>query len=143
MILGLGTDLCPSLRWQHLLARFGEKIVRRILQTQEADELWAGNAQRLPDRMAGRWALREAFGKALGVGLDGWSWKELRYRDGRLWAEGALLALLEARQVSRLHGSVTHDGGLAFAVVMLEGRDLSVELMLRPPVADSPAKDNR
>ena len=121
MILGLGTDLCPSARWEHLLARFGEKIVRRVLQEQEADYLLAGNRQRLPERLAGRWALREAFGKALGIGLDGWGWRELRFLDGRLWAEGPLAAMLEGRQVSRLHGSVTHDGGIAFAVVLLEG----------------------
>ena len=121
MIIGLGTDLCPTARWEHLLTRFGEKIVRRVLDPQEADYLLAGNRQRLPERMAGRWALREAFGKALGVGLDGWAWRELRFRDGRLWAEGELLILLEKRSASWLHGSVTHDGGLAFAVVIVEG----------------------
>ena len=71
--------------------------------------------------MAGRWALREAFGKALGVGLDGWSWKQLRYLDGRLWAEGPLAAMLAGRGVEHLHASVSHDGGTAFAVVILEG----------------------
>lgn len=123
MILGLGTDLCPSARWEHLLARFGEKIVRRVLHAEEAEYLLAGNRKRLPERLAGRWALREAFGKALGVGLDGWSWRELRFLDGRLWAEGALTTLLEQRGIARLHGSVSHDGGIAFAVVLVEGGD--------------------
>ena len=141
MILGLGTDLCPADRWKHLLARFGDKIVRRVLHAEEADYMLAGNSNRLPERMAGRWALREAFGKALGVGLDGWSWKELRFLDGRLWAEGALLGLLEQRRAVRLHGSVSHDGGFAFAVVILEGAETSVELMHRPLPADFPAKD--
>jgi len=121
LILGLGTDLCPAARWEHLLARFGEKIVRRVLSVEEGDYLLGGNRQRLPERLAGRWALREAFGKALGVGLDGWVWRELRFRDGRLWAEGELVELLARRGVARLHGSVTHDGGTAFAVVILEG----------------------
>ena len=121
MIIGLGTDLCPASRWEHLLARFGEKAPRRILAEAEAAYLLGGNGQRLPERLAGRWALREAFGKALGVGLDGWSWKELRYRDGRLWAEGELAGLLRDRGVARIHGSVSHDRGLALAVVVLEG----------------------
>ncbi len=120
MIAGLGSDLCPASRWDHLLQRFGDKPVRRILHPEEADYLLAGNRQRLPERLAGRWALREAFGKALGLGLDGWSWKELRYRDGRLWAEGALAALLAERGVVRLHATVAHDSGLALAVVLLE-----------------------
>lgn len=121
MILGLGTDLCPPARWVHLIERFGEKAIHRVLHPEEAAYLLGGNRERLPERVAGRWALREAFGKALGVGLDGWSWKELRYFNGRLWAEGALETKLRARGVRRLHGSVSHDGGLALAVVILEG----------------------
>ena len=124
MIAGLGTDLCPASRWEHLLSRFGEKAARRVLHGEEADYLLAGNRQRLPERMAGRWALREAFGKALGTGLDGWSWKQLRYYNGRLWAEAGLSVLLEQRRVARIHGSISHDGGIAFAVVIVEGPDL-------------------
>lgn len=121
MIAGVGTDLCPAARWQHLLDRFGEKAMRRVLNPAEADYLLAGNRQRLPERLAGRWALREAFGKALGVGLDGWSWKQLRFLNGRLWAEDELAAMLADRGIDRLHASVSHDGGMAFAVVILEG----------------------
>ena len=120
MILGLGTDLCPAARWQHLLDRFGEKSLRRVLCDQEADYLLKGNRQRLPERAAGRWALREAFGKALGVGLDGWSWRELRFLDGRLWAEGELAIMIKEKGIDRLFGSVSHYGGTAFAVVVLE-----------------------
>ena len=120
MIVGLGTDLCPAARWERLLGRFGEKSLRRVLCAEEADYLLAGNRGRLPERAAGRWALREAFGKALGVGLDGWSWKELRFLDGRLWAEGELALMIKSRGIDSLHASVTHDGGTAFAVVILE-----------------------
>ncbi len=121
MILGIGTDLCPPARWEHLLERFGDKAPRRVLHEEEAVYLLNGNRQRLPERLAGRWALREAFGKALGLGLDGWSWKELRYLNGRLWAEGELADLLRERGVERLHASVSHERGLALAVVVLEG----------------------
>ena len=121
MILGLGTDLCPPSRWRHLVERFGaEKCAGRILHPEEAAYLLGGNRERLPERLAGRWALREAFGKALGTGLDGWSWKELRYVNGRLWAVGALTELLATRGIRHLHGSVSHDGDLAMAVVVIE-----------------------
>ena len=125
MILGLGSDLCPARRWEHLVARFGDRAARRVLHPDEAEYLLQGNRQRLPERLAGRWALREAFGKALGLGLEGWSWKELRYRDGRLWAVGALAGLLRTRGIERLHATVAHDGGLALAVVVLEGPEAS------------------
>ncbi len=59
--------------------------------------------------------------EALGVGLDGWSWKELRYKNGRLRAEGKLAARLERLGATRLHATVAHDGGTSFAVVTLEG----------------------
>jgi len=121
VILGLGTDLCPATRWERLLEKFGDKALKRILHPEEAEYLLSGNRQRLPERLAARWALREAFGKALGLGLDGWSWKELRYRNGRLSAEGNLAVLLESRGIQRLHGSVSHDAGMALAVVILEG----------------------
>ncbi len=124
MILGLGSDLCPAARWQHLVSRFGpEKCCAKILHVEEAAYLLGGNRDRLPERLAGRWALREAFGKALGTGLDGWSWHELRYKNGRLWAEGPLRERLEAGGVARLHATVAHDSGLALAVVILESRD--------------------
>jgi len=121
VIVGLGTDLCPPSRWRHLVGRFGaEKCAGRILHPEEAVYLLGGNRERLPERLAGRWALREAFGKALGLGLDGWSWKELRYVNGRLWAVGGLADLLAGRDIRVLHGSVSHDGDLALAVVILE-----------------------
>jgi len=120
MILGLGADICPASRWQHLLDRFGDKALRKVLCVEEADYLFQGNRQRLAERAAGRWALREAFGKALGVGLDGWSWKQLRFLDGRLWAEGELAMMIKSRGIDAIHGTVTHDGGTAFAVVILE-----------------------
>ena len=121
MIVGLGTDLCPPSRWRHLVERFGaEKCAGRILHTEEAAYLLGGNRERLPERLAGRWALREAFGKALGTGLDGWSWRELRYLNGRLWAEGVLAERLRQEGVTRLHATVAHDGGTALAVVILE-----------------------
>lgn len=121
MIHGLGTDICPAARWAHLLERFGEKPVHRILAPEEAGYLLKGNRQRLPERLAGRWALREAFGKALGTGLAGWSWRELRFKDGRLWAEGTLLEKLRGAGIEHLHGSISHDSGISLAVVILEG----------------------
>jgi phosphopantetheinyl transferase (holo-ACP synthase) len=41
--------------------------------------------------------------------------------NGRARAEGNLQLLLDARGVTRLHATVAHDGGVALAVVVLEG----------------------
>ncbi len=120
MIVGLGTDLCPVQRWHHLLDRFGDKAIHRILHPEEAAWILQGPETRRAERLAGRWALREAFGKALGVGLEGWSWRELRYRNGRLWVEGRLADRLAHTGIHRIHGTVTHDQGWALAFVILE-----------------------
>ncbi len=40
--------------------------------------------------------------------------------NGRLWAVGALTELLATRGIRHLHGSVSHDGDLAMAVVVIE-----------------------
>lgn len=122
MIAGIGTDLCPASRWKHLVERFGEKPIHRVLAPEEAAYLLSGHPQRLAERLAGRWALREAFGKAMGVGMDGWNWRELRFQDGRLWAEGGLVEILARRGIQKIHGSVSHDGGTALAFVILEAQ---------------------
>jgi holo-[acyl-carrier protein] synthase len=104
-----------------MVDRFGaEKCANRFLHPEEVAYLLAGNRERLPERLAGRWALREAFGKALGTGLDGWSWKQLRFMNGRLWSQDSLSELLVQRDIHHLHGSVSHDGNMALAVVILE-----------------------
>lgn len=114
-------DVCPARRWQRMIDRFGaEKCCRRILAPEEALYLLQSHPDHLAERLAGRWALREAFGKSLGVGMDGWHWKELRYLNGRLWSEGTLKDQLANRKVARLHASVTHDDHMAYAFVVLE-----------------------
>ena len=121
MILGIGMDVCPARRWQRMIDRFGaEKCCRRILASEEALYLLQSHPSRLAERLAGRWALREAFGKSLGVGMDGWRWKELRYLNGRLWSEGTLNDQLATRKITRLHASITHDDHIAYAFVVLE-----------------------
>ena len=121
LILGLGTDVCPIHRWEHLLTKFGEKAPLKILHASDANYLLSGNREQLPKRLAGRWALLEAFGKALGLGLSGWHWKQLRFFNGKLWAENELAIILQKSNIQNIHASISHDAGIAFAVVILEG----------------------
>lgn len=75
MIHGVGTDIVLVERVQALLARWGERFARRVLGDEELAEYrrrhargehGAGYAARY---LAKRFAAKEAFGKALGVGL--------------------------------------------------------------------------
>ena len=123
MILGLGIDVTSIERQRAALARFGDRIWARILTANERADL----ANR-PDRalaLAGRFAAKEAAAKALGGPPDVW-WHELEIRpDARGTPQLAFLgpARVHADRlgVRRIFVSITHDAGVAAAVVVLEG----------------------
>jgi holo-[acyl-carrier protein] synthase len=72
MIHGIGTDICKVPRIGEALARQGERFARRVLGPQELDvyrERAARNAVRGVRYVATRFAAKEAFSKALGLGL--------------------------------------------------------------------------
>ena len=68
MILGLGSDLCNIERIQASLDRFGDRFETRVFTDVER-----AKAARRPFTKAGtlakRFAAKEAFGKALGIGV--------------------------------------------------------------------------
>jgi len=123
MIVGLGIDVCSVQRIASALERFGEKFWERVLTPRERVDL----AQRHADRaaaLAGRFAAKEAFSKALGAPKDVW-WQDVEVRRApsgapELVAHGLALPHLERLGVSRTLLSISHDGGVAAAVVVLE-----------------------
>jgi len=123
VILGMGIDVCSIARVEAILARWGERFWERILRDDERAAL----AQRT-DRatvLAGRFAVKEALAKAMegGVGV-GWHDLEVRgvpKRPPKLVLHGPARALAERVGVKRVHVSITHDAGVAAAVVILEG----------------------
>ncbi len=122
MVVGLGIDVCSIERMQRALERFGDRFWERILTVGEREDL----SQRV-DRavsLAGRFAAKEAAAKALGAPRDVW-WHDLQIRRGELGAPQLELLGPAAGHASRLgvaHSfvSITHDGGVAAAVVVLE-----------------------
>jgi holo-[acyl-carrier protein] synthase len=72
MIHGIGTDICRIPRIGEALARQGERFARRVLGPEEIEvfrERSARNATRGVRYLATRFAAKEAFSKALGLGL--------------------------------------------------------------------------
>lgn len=72
MIHGIGTDICKVPRIGEALARQGERFARRVLGPEEIAvyrERSARNATRGVRYVATRFAAKEAFSKALGLGL--------------------------------------------------------------------------
>jgi holo-[acyl-carrier protein] synthase len=67
-----GVDLIPVGRIAALLDRYGERFARRVFTDREL----AACRQR-PERLAARYAAKEAVSKALGTGIGRVSWREI------------------------------------------------------------------
>jgi holo-[acyl-carrier protein] synthase len=123
MIVGLGIDVAGIERIRVALERFGDRFWQRILTENEQADL----ASR-PDRalaLAGRFAAKEAAAKALGGQPDVW-WHDVEIRPDlrgapQLQFLGPGRTHAERLGVRRIFVSITHDAGVAAAVVVLDG----------------------
>jgi holo-[acyl-carrier protein] synthase len=72
MIHGIGTDICDVRRIRESLQRHGERFAKRILSEGEMTA-WRSRSARWPERglryIATRFSAKEAFSKAVGLGL--------------------------------------------------------------------------
>ncbi len=134
MIYGIGTDIVMMDRIDALLARYGERFARRVLGPDELAEYrrrlgkaghGAGYASRY---LAKRFAAKEAFGKALGLGLRApmtlLSLQVLNDARGRpvAVARNALEGHMRANGLVA-HVSLSDERDSAIAYVILESRD--------------------
>jgi holo-[acyl-carrier protein] synthase len=125
VIVGLGMDLVEIGRIARLLDGPPGRVERFLARVYTAEERAACEPRR--DRAAAyaaRFAAKEAGYKALG-GYPGFSWRDLevvRPSGGapELRLSGAAAEVSAARRVDRLHLTLTHDGGMAAATVVLE-----------------------
>ena len=122
MIVGVGLDVCSIERMRRALERHGERFFARICSEAEREDLTGRDPA---TSLAGRFAAKEAFAKALD-GAPGVGWHEVKVRRGasgrpHLELDGNARTMAEERGASRWHVSITHDGGVAAAVVVLEG----------------------
>lgn len=72
MIYGIGTDICDIRRIHAALERHGERFAARILSDVEID-VWRTRTAKVPERgvryLATRFSAKEAFSKAIGLGM--------------------------------------------------------------------------
>lgn len=67
MIFGIGTDIVDYARIESMWAKYGERLAKRVLSTDELPEF--AKASDAPRFLAKRFAAKEAFSKAVGSGL--------------------------------------------------------------------------
>ncbi len=122
MIVGLGIDVCSIDRMRRALERHGDRFFSRICSEAERGDL---DGRDMGTALAGRFAAKEAFAKALD-GAKGVGWHEVEVRrtpSGRptLELKGNAMAMVHDFGADSWHVSITHDAGVAVAVVILEG----------------------
>ncbi|MBW2459069.1 MAG: holo-ACP synthase [Deltaproteobacteria bacterium] len=123
MILGLGIDVCSIERMRGILDKWGDRFWNRILCEEEREQL-AKRADRATV-LAGRYAAKEAAAKALSGGRGvGWHHVQVlssRRRPPEMRLVGPARASADRVGVTHVHLSITHDAGVAAAVVVMEG----------------------
>ena len=72
MIFGIGTDICDVRRISASIERHGDRFARRVLTEGEL-AVWRRRSTRWPERgvryLATRFSAKEAFSKAIGLGM--------------------------------------------------------------------------
>lgn len=124
MIVGIGTDLAEVARIRQSVADYGDRFLNRVFT--EIERQYAMRRKNFAERLAARFAAKEAGMKAIGTGWrKGVTWQDFEVVNepsGRptLRLSGAAAeraAQLGARRISL---SLTHTAETAFAVVILE-----------------------
>lgn len=124
MIYGIGTDVVEVSRIESSLARFGDAFSQRILT--EAELMEFATSQVKARFLAKRFAVKEAFGKALGTGLRApVTMQSIGVGHDELGKPVLALApdlqrWVNARGIRAMHVSISDEKALAVAFVVLE-----------------------
>ncbi|MEO3927453.1 holo-ACP synthase [Micromonosporaceae bacterium B7E4] len=121
MIVAVGIDVVLVDRFARALAR--TPLLADRLFT-EAERGTGSGSPRSAESLAARFAAKEAVAKALGApaGLRWHDCEVVADPDGRPWltVSGTVAAAATERGVQRWHLSLSHDGGIASAMVVAE-----------------------
>jgi holo-[acyl-carrier protein] synthase len=133
MVFGIGVDLVHVKRIEHILHRWGERFVSRLFTADEKKICYS--RPRPASAFAMRFAAKEAFSKALGLGMRmGIRWRDIEvfhFPGGKpgLKVHGTSMDICRERGITGFHVSLTDDGDYAIAMVVLE---TSVDLVQSP-----------
>ena len=111
-------------RFERFVTEKNEALLNRLFTPAERE--YCRPRRCCAQHYAARFAAKEAFVKALGMGIrEGIGWQDVEVTHDRLdkplfnFTPVALERLRE-REVVRSHLSLSHDGGMAIAMVILE-----------------------
>lgn len=128
MIFGIGTDVCDVRRIRAAVQRNGDRFALRVLSDGEL-KVWRQRGARWPERglryLATRFSAKEAFSKAVGLGMRmpmAWRLCEIANLPGGkpvIVLHGALKDWFEAQGL-QAHVTVTDETDYAASFVVVE-----------------------
>lgn len=147
MIYGIGTDICDVRRIRASLARHGERFARKILSDAEL-ATWKSRSARWPERgvryLATRFSAKEAFSKALGLGMRmPMTWRlcevsKLPSGQPMILLHGGLKTWFEGRGL-QAHVSLTDETNYAASFVVVE-QQAGAAILASPSIMPRPDK---
>ena len=130
MIIGIGTDICDIRRIRASFERHGEHFAQKILSEAEL-AVWRRRSARWPERglryLATRFSAKEAFSKAIGLGMRlpmHWRLCEIANRpsgEPMIVLHGGLKDWFETRGLTA-HISVSDESEYAASFCVVEQR---------------------
>ena len=133
MIYGIGTDICDIRRIAAALSRRGDRFAQRVLGPHEI-EVFHTRHTKFPSRgvsyLATRFAAKEAFSKAIGLGLSlPMNWRDCEVINApsgqpQISLHGALAEWFATRKLVA-HVSLSDESDVATAFVVVEHRSLT------------------
>ena len=124
MIYGIGVDLVNVQRIEKVIFRWGSRFVNRIFTDREA-RICYGRAFS-HSAFALRFAAKEAFSKALGLGMrKGIRWRDIEVSNDAAGKPGLTLngmasQICKEKGINGIHLSLSDDGDYGIAMVVLE-----------------------
>lgn len=131
MIHGIGTDVCSIRRIERALQRRGDRFAAKVLGTYEIEVFRKRRAQanaRGVSYLATRFAAKEAFSKAIGMGMRmPMCWRACEVVNAgsgkpEIRLNGELAEWFDARRLTA-HVSVSDESDYAAAFVVVETRN--------------------
>ena len=117
-VFGVGIDVIGERRMRLLLTRRAH-AGERLFSPQERS--YCDCFSNPYSHYAARFAAKEAVGKALGIGILGFVWREIEVLSGgkpRVALHGHVAAIAQSFGVTRIELSLSHTGGQAYAVAV-------------------------
>lgn len=125
-LLGLGIDVIAAERIGRLLER-RPAAYERLFSPQE--RAYCDDFAEPHLHYAARFAAKEAVGKALGIGIIGFVWRDIEVLSGgkpRVALHGGVAGVARRLGVTRVELSLSHTAGMAYAVAAALKEDADV-----------------